>query len=415
MKSHLMCLALIAVAWGLAPVASVGALWAEPPVSKEPSASASDGSSSADTAAESDSILDRLYPNGMGWKRTPQPLSHWVTQLGSDRYAARKLARTKLLAAGADAVPLLMKHFAGSNLEARKSTIELLGMLVQLDTPWSESSAMGALSDLADNQHGIVAQLAVSTRRAAVDARSGAALKSLVLDGAVVGYRESAIGSRTKTRLVLQVGAPFHGGEEGLRWLAWVRGIEVLDVQDLNLNAAMMKHIVGMPDCQTLKLIDCEISDDAFKQLDFMRPMSSLDLRYKKLNEEQFALLGRLPLRESLVLMGTGGGDAERETLERALPGVKVAVRNGGFLGVSCSSSSLDACTVNEVVLDSGADLAGVQKYDVIVRINDQKISRFDDLLEEIGKHHVGDEVKIKLLRSGVPVNCTATLQKLKN
>lgn len=410
MKSFLMCLALIAFLLVM-PFADVAA---DPPEAANQAGRSTQGDI-ASGAAESDSILDRLYPNGMGWNRTKQPLSYWVTQLGSDRYAARKLARTKLLAAGSEAVPLLMNNFAGRNLEARKSTIELLGMLVQLDTPWSESPAMGALNDLADKQHGIVAQLAVSTRQAAVDARSDAALNSLVLDGAVVGYRESAIGSRTKTRLVLQVGAQFHGGEEGLRWLAWVQGIEVLDVQDLSLNAKMMKHLVAMPDYETLKLIDCEIDDDAFKQLDFMRPMSSLDLRYKKLNEQQFALLGRLPLRESLVLMGTGGGDAEREMLERALPGVKVAVRNGGFLGVSCSSSTLDACTVNEVVLDSGADLAGVQKYDVIVRINDQKISRFDDLLEEIGKHHVGDEVKIKLLRSGVPVNCTATLQKLRN
>jgi serine protease Do len=56
---------------------------------------------------------------------------------------------------------------------------------------------------------------------------------------------------------------------------------------------------------------------------------------------------------------------------------------------------------VDTVIAGSGAEKAGIVRYDVITSINGQAVFKFDQLSAEIQKCKVGDTIEIKLLREG--------------
>ncbi|GAA4818366.1 trypsin-like peptidase domain-containing protein [Litoribaculum gwangyangense] len=96
-------------------------------------------------------------------------------------------------------------------------------------------------------------------------------------------------------------------------------------------------------------------------------------------------------------------------------------VQNGilGISGVSLSSSVTDELGVNdtegiyvgEVIEDSGAEKAGIEKGDIIKEIDNIKISKFADLTGHISAKRAGDIVNLTLLKNGklktVPVTLT--------
>jgi Do/DeqQ family serine protease len=95
-----------------------------------------------------------------------------------------------------------------------------------------------------------------------------------------------------------------------------------------------------------------------------------------------------------------------------------------GFLGVSIQevnaqlAEEFDLSTnqgvyVADVVTDGSADNAGIEAGDVIVQVDDQKITRTSNLLSYIGRKRPGDEVEVTVLRDGERETFEMTLQSL--
>ena len=70
---------------------------------------------------------------------------------------------------------------------------------------------------------------------------------------------------------------------------------------------------------------------------------------------------------------------------------------------------------ISDVDPGTAAKEAGLLRGDVIIRIDDAKITRFEDLQHQINQHVAGDEVAIRLRRNGEIIETVAKLQKLKN
>lgn len=94
------------------------------------------------------------------------------------------------------------------------------------------------------------------------------------------------------------------------------------------------------------------------------------------------------------------------------------------YLGVAYKIVSRDLAIMNsvpegayvqKVVADSAADLAGIQKGDIITKIDGEKISENRELAKIIGKKKIGDIIKIEIWRSdgesGKTQEVTATLE----
>lgn len=80
------------------------------------------------------------------------------------------------------------------------------------------------------------------------------------------------------------------------------------------------------------------------------------------------------------------------------------------FLGVMTVSDK-DGARIKGVTDNSGADSAGLKEGDIIIKVNDLKISNPGDLSDAIGKFKPRDKVTITYLREGKTQSTTATLQ----
>jgi len=95
---------------------------------------------------------------------------------------------------------------------------------------------------------------------------------------------------------------------------------------------------------------------------------------------------------------------------------------NRGLLGVSISdfnaetaeafgiNDDIEGALVQEVVNGSAAEQAGVEVGDVIVKVDDKKISSASDLRNTVGLKRSGDTVRLQLLRDGKRRSLNATL-----
>ncbi len=86
---------------------------------------------------------------------------------------------------------------------------------------------------------------------------------------------------------------------------------------------------------------------------------------------------------------------------------------NRAFLGVSSEKSEKGA-KISSVEKQSAADKIGLQKDDIISKVNDVAIGNPDDLYEVIGKYKPEEKVTITYLRDGKEKTASATLGKTK-
>ena len=99
--------------------------------------------------------------------------------------------------------------------------------------------------------------------------------------------------------------------------------------------------------------------------------------------------------------------DAQRNMLKS----IRVKM-NEAFLGVSSKKTEKPGASVLEVTKGSPAEKAGILKGDLIIRVNDTKITDPENLFETIHNFKAGDKVKIVLIRSGKEQTVNATLEK---
>ena len=84
---------------------------------------------------------------------------------------------------------------------------------------------------------------------------------------------------------------------------------------------------------------------------------------------------------------------------------------NKALLGVTTEKNDKGAAITN-VSKESGAEKAGLQKGDIITKINDDKIENSEDLVKTIGKYKPEDKITIQYLRDGKTKKTDAVLGK---
>jgi serine protease Do len=69
-----------------------------------------------------------------------------------------------------------------------------------------------------------------------------------------------------------------------------------------------------------------------------------------------------------------------------------------------------DGVLINRVVSRSPADLAGLRKGDILVRVNSESVNSPTELARSVQSHRPGDDVQLVVLRDGDRLRLTATL-----
>jgi S1-C subfamily serine protease len=122
---------------------------------------------------------------------------------------------------------------------------------------------------------------------------------------------------------------------------------------------------------------------------------------------------------------GASGGIGFAVPVNKAIDVAEQLIANGsvthpfiGLIGITVTPelAASDKLTVEEGALvddltqGSGAEKAGVKVGDVVVAVDGADVRSMDDLILLIRRHKAGDVVKLKLLRSGSPLELSVTV-----
>ncbi len=72
---------------------------------------------------------------------------------------------------------------------------------------------------------------------------------------------------------------------------------------------------------------------------------------------------------------------------------------------------TLEGAYVDEIVVNSAAEKAGIKKEDVIIKVNDVNIKSGAQLQEQIGRYSPGDKVNVTVMRGNKPLTLTVELK----
>jgi hypothetical protein len=122
--------------------------------------------------------------------------------------------------------------------------------------------------------------------------------------------------------------------------------------------------------------------------------------------------------RVALNIAARLGGEARPAYVKLSPPaagsrrsGERGASSGGAFLGVSVDGrSESDGVRLGSVISGSAAERAGLRSGDVIVRLGDHALNRFEDLRRALAERRPGDAVTLVYLRAGEDGKATATL-----
>ncbi len=346
--------------------------------------------------------------------RSERTLDYWADQLSHQRYLRRQSAQRHLVEGGLKSVPILKRKLQAADLETVQSVISVLAKIAADEEPWRTDGAIAALESIAETSFGAKATVAKSTLDSFVDVRGREARVQLSDAGIFVGVDTVALGSRSSDREIVRVGSEWDRSERSLAWFRWLKDMTFVIIEGDAAERAVFEAVVKMPKLTTVVLVDATLTPETLRILADGPRLDALELRYVRLNEPLIEQITDMRLRNSLYLMGTGVTADRVEAMRIGMPGVEITLRQGGFLGVICRTAGDDYCVVSEVAPGSGAAEAGLQARDIIVQIDDAKITRFEDLQRQISTHVPGDQIKIRYLRDGQISQTEATLKKLR-
>jgi hypothetical protein len=341
---------------------------------------------------------------------TGHTLQYWVEQLKDDDFFRRETASKRLSEAGEEAVPLLAEAIRGGDLETTSRAIRVLSDLALNQNASDTDGAWGALNRLIDASSGSRKATALTAVRGVRDARERMAMEALQSAGVFIGDGDFAVGPLTSLKYSLRIDERWNGDVKALQWLRWVRQIQFVSAHGIGVCDAALMEIALMPNVRTIVLVDGTLSAAGIAALGKRARIDSLEIRYVKLTPEMTDLVAKLPIFNSLNLMGTGIDAARAERLQQELPGLNVYNRKGGFLGVRSGAPGMTRCEISSVTRGSSAEKAGIRARDIITEIDGEEIREFADLQRVIGEHSAGDRLKFVIDRYGEKVETTVQL-----
>ncbi|MEP0343316.1 PDZ domain-containing protein, partial [Rhodopirellula bahusiensis] len=242
--------------------------------------------------------------------------------------------------------------------------------------------------------------------------RRSQTVQTLSMQGALIGVKEFVYGATTNLQRVVEINEAYQGDDSLLELLRWVDRVEFARIEGPAIRQDVLKGVTQMPDLKTLSLLYGDINMETMKVIGDLESIDHLEFRYVPLNEELLDAIATLPIRISLTLNGTDLSSDQVDALRQTLPGLNIEFKRGGFLGVRCNDS-FNECIIQSVVDDSGAEVAGLQRDDVIIRANGEPVKKFADLQAVINTRDPGQTIRIGYRRLNVEYETDAKLGKL--
>ena len=276
-----------------------------------------------------------------GNEPSPEQLKGWLDNLKSPDFDAREKATEELIKAGVAAVPGLLEVAQTARLEPGIRSVRILRKLYEAGTIEDFEAAADALEELALGASGIAqrAELALSSR--AVE-------------------RQQRVISRIEEL----------GGEVRL---------STRQLSAIMINGSLLQENVPQVDALLIG-DDWKGGDDSLKVVRRLQPSVGITV---------------------YVTPACGVSQDALDALMADRPDMEVQHRGSAMLGISCETIE-GQLLVAKVQDGSGAEAAGVQVNDIIVKFEGKEITDFQVIIEAIRHRKVGDTLTLEVSRPGM-------------
>jgi hypothetical protein len=311
----------------------------------------------------------------------------------------REDATLGLVGAGRQVVAPLTESLASRDLEAVVRGLYVLRELALSSDLATEESAQAALEKLAAAPSAVAARRASSTLASLSASRRDRAMERLKELGAKFNSQHLQFGFQVvEVTASLEIDESFQGDVGDLRHLRWLSDMRHVTLRGEKVTDAWLAKLTAMEDSLLqLSLKRCKISDEGLAPLASLKRLQVLDILYSPVTDQG---IGSLKAVQSLAKVRLYGTKITREGADQLAPQIaEVDWRKGAFLGVSCSPTG--PCILQQVIPGSGAEKAGIEPGDIIVKYNDKPVTDFPTLTAHIAKHEAGDTIKLEIVRNG--------------
>lgn len=277
----------------------------------------------------------------------PALMDQWVGELDDDRYAVREAAQKRLAAAGSPALEKVAQVAATGSLESSTRAVSVLvGWADSEDNKFS-LAALEHIAALANRP----TEAGMALERLA-DVREAAAIESIKGLGGRFDYdRSLGMVGGMSAPLQIIIGPQWKGDVDGLKHVAAVRSARTLSLHSAPLDDAALATLAQCIQLQRIEVYGTAVSAEAVAKLQPRMPNTVFD------------------------------------------------IRGGARLGIR-------GLIIEQIVVDSPAEKAGLARNDRVTEFAGQPIETFEQLTQQIAKCKPGDTVTVKVLRG------TETLEK---
>jgi membrane-associated protease RseP (regulator of RpoE activity) len=172
-----------------------------------------------------------------------------------------------------------------------------------------------------------------------------------------------------------------------------------LELHGEKVDSSWFKFFAPIRTLSTIKIKDATIGREAIHKISEVESLRYLELKFVRVGDDLIPALATLKQLQQLALIGTLVTIDGKTELETQLAGTDIDHRHGGFLGVRGGTHAI-GCFVDDVVEDTAAAKAGIQRGDIIVYYNGKRIIDFDALRDGIAKHPPGATVNVRVIRA---------------
>ncbi|MDA0657312.1 MAG: PDZ domain-containing protein [Planctomycetota bacterium] len=374
------------------------------------SVSAGGATQSADEAGQTDDNARSLLSD--------EALSFWAKELESPQYSVRSAATDRLMDLTPEQLPKFVALFLEGSLESIQRGALVLQHLALSGSDAQQRAARQILGELSRSGPSLLAQRARESLDAVAREKRQRAIVKLTAAGAQYHNDSNSVPEfmvRAQPLPTIRFGRTWRGDLPMLELLSCVQEVERVVLEGPQIDDRWIPYIAQLPRLRTLTIRKASLTDEGLVPLQNAASLRSLEIYYTDLTNSSVPTLGKLKL-EVLTMFGNKLTKDQKDVLSDAIPTAKVDLRPGGaFLGVGPpqqgeNGDGLRGCHVYVVLPKSGAERAGIQRQDIIVKYNGTEVNNFLQMTELIGRQRPGDVVPIQVLRDGQPLVVEATL-----
>ena len=193
----------------------------------------------------------------------------------------------------------------------------------------------------------------------------------------------------------------------------WPKQLSLLRFSKQKITGELTAELNNVKSIGQINFDRCKFEDKAFDELAKVKGIGGMQLEGLDLDAKMFDQLAKLKNIKFFNLVGVRFLPKDYRKFELERPGIQMNYTAKALLGVRGPTSGISeaGCEISDVVVNSGAEAAGMKVGDVIEEIDGEKIIRFEDLRLHVAGHLPGDTLKIVVRRGKERVDLKVQLK----